>query len=174
MSTRDPVGRIPDAQDVRSHDVYRIYDANDQLLYIGCALDGVHRIRSWHMNPWCAPLSVKLMGRIDHWTIEHYPNKATARQAEREAIYAEAPLFNKQHNPRRYSKKRGRGVIGTAPGRFYTVPEAAFQLSLSERIVQRLIEAGQISSFCISNHRLVSHRALIEFVDSLPTTKAAS
>lgn len=181
MSTRGlgPVDRIPDAEDVRSHDVYRIYDADDQLLYIGCALDGEHRIRAWHMNPFCAPLSVKLQGRIDHWTIERYPNKAEARQAEREAIFAEAPLFNKQHNPKRYSKRHGPiqpdrphaprvGVIGVAPGRFHTVPAAAFQLSLSERMVRGLLAGGQVDSFLLSRRRLISHRALVEFVDRLP------
>lgn len=168
MGTREPVDRIPDAEDVRRHDVYRIYDAAEQLLYIGCALDGESRIRTWHMNPWCAPLSVKLQGRIDHWTIEHYGNKAEARQAERDAITAEAPLFNKQHNYRRYTHRRGHGVIGRAPGTFYTVGNAAFLLSLSERMVRGYVADGRLGSLQVGEHLLISHRNLVEFIDSLP------
>lgn len=98
-------GRWRDADDPRSHDVYRIFDADDVLLYVGCALDGESRIRSWHMNPRCAPTSVELHGRIARWTIETYPDKASARAAEKKAIETEGPLLNRQHNPRR--SKRG-------------------------------------------------------------------
>jgi hypothetical protein len=101
---------MPDAEDMRTHEVYRIYDAAGQLLYIGCSMDAEGRIRTWHMNPRCAPMSVQLQGRIHHRTIERYPNKAEARQAEREAITAEAPLLNKQHNPKRWSKRDAKPV----------------------------------------------------------------
>ena len=94
---------VPDALDMRTHHVYRIYDADDALLYIGCAQDVETRL-SFHCEISSqSPTSWEIAARMARHTSESYPNKALAREAERQAIAAEAPLLNKQHNRRRAS-----------------------------------------------------------------------
>lgn len=109
---------MPDAEDTRRHFVYWVFAAdNDELLYIGCTRDVRGRVQhlshsSTIGNPVNAEVWRRGVGRVES---QRYPNKAEARQAEREAIYAEAPLLNKQHNSRRYSKKRGPGAVPMTP-----------------------------------------------------------
>ncbi|HEX8859189.1 MAG TPA: GIY-YIG nuclease family protein, partial [Actinomycetes bacterium] len=97
-----------DAEDPRTHHVYRIYAAdNDELLYIGCTQNVQTRL--YYMTRQCnlgnhvnAGIAQRGLGRVES---QEYPDKATAREAERQAIAAEAPLLNRQHNPKRWSKR---------------------------------------------------------------------
>jgi len=75
----------------RSHCVYRHYDAEDQLLYVG---------RSVNLHS-----RTKTHGRNSHWwlevvkiTVEHYDTLAEAERAEGNAIFHEKPLHNKMRN----------------------------------------------------------------------------
>lgn len=95
-----PVGRMTDVEDIRPHYVYRIYEGDD-LLYIGCTQDVGGRIymhKQWSVQ---SPTSWEIARRMTRHTSEEHPTKATAREAERRAIEAEAPLLNIQHNRRR-------------------------------------------------------------------------
>lgn len=87
---------LKDTDDPHAHVVYRCYDADDQLLYIGCTRDLDYRMS---LQP------LILMRRLALVTTEDYPNRVEARAAERAAIKAEAPLLNKQHNPTRFAKR---------------------------------------------------------------------
>ena len=72
---------------MRTASVYRVYDAEDRLLYVGCSVNidtrmGQHRKDSaWF--PYMA-----------HWTAEAPIRFEDARQREREVIEAEHPWFN--------------------------------------------------------------------------------
>lgn len=90
-----------------AHVVYRCYDADNRLLYIGCTQDLTARMQV-HECDSTNPASVELIKRLDLVEYEEYPDRATARQAEREAITAEAPLLNTHHN-------LGRGRRDLAP-----------------------------------------------------------
>ena len=86
------------------HYVYRVYDGQDRLLYIGCTVEvgarmAVHRSFG---NKSEASFVIGLIG--DRVESVQYPNRAAAREAEREAIKAEAPLLNREHNPTRWVK----------------------------------------------------------------------
>jgi predicted GIY-YIG superfamily endonuclease len=94
-----------DADDPRPHFVYRCFDAAGQLLYVGCALDVEDRM--FHHTHTCNIGKVpngQLQRHMTSWTAEEHPDKATARAAERRTIAAEAPLLNRQHNPRRFAR----------------------------------------------------------------------
>lgn len=71
----------------RPHVVYRAFDEYGLLLYIGCTMDleqrlTQHRFKaSWH----------QFMARH---TVETYPNRAAARDAEQAAIETEGAFFN--------------------------------------------------------------------------------
>lgn len=72
------------------NNLYRHYDVDGTLLYVGISLSAVKRL-SEHM-------------RASHWNkeiakveIATFPDKKSARQAELDAIAAEKPLFNVAH-----------------------------------------------------------------------------
>lgn len=71
--------------------LYRHYDAQDRLLYVGISLSAVARLTQ-HKS-------------VAHWssdivrlTIETFPTRELALEAERAAIEAEKPLHNVAHN----------------------------------------------------------------------------
>lgn len=71
--------------------VYRCYDAEGELLYVGCT--GKLRARLWQHakgKPWWADVIA-----VD---LEDYADRADALEAEAAAIGAEAPLHNVTHN----------------------------------------------------------------------------
>lgn len=94
----------------RPHYVYRLFDENDQLIYIGCARDAQSRVNQ-HKD-WNIPsrTSDYFWRHTLRFTSEKYPNLALARNAERAAIESEVPLLNRFHNPRRFTKVNGRFI----------------------------------------------------------------
>ena len=68
--------------------LYRHYDHAGKLLYVGLSGDGVGR---WMMHkrksPWADDVAIM--------TVDHYPTKEAASDAEAEAILTEKPRFNR-------------------------------------------------------------------------------
>lgn len=94
----------------RPHYVYRLFDENDQLVYIGCARDPESRFNQ-HMD-WNIPSRVSdyFWRHKGRYTSVEYLNLRLARIAEREAIAEEVPLLNRFHNTRRFKRVNGRYV----------------------------------------------------------------
>lgn len=96
----------------RPHVVYRVFDARNRLLYVGCTIE-INQRRNIHLcwgnNNSETSRLLSLYG--DRWETEEHPDLATARAAERKAIHDEAPLLNKQHNPKRYKRVGGKYVF---------------------------------------------------------------
>lgn len=90
----------------RPHYVYRIYDVAGQLLYIGSARSVEDRIYM-HRSTMTLPCWADVRFRYGHHTSEEFPTLAAAREGERQAITAEAPLHNRQHNPKRFRRVAG-------------------------------------------------------------------
>lgn len=69
--------------------VYRCYDINGELLYIGCSIDPHKRIREHRSEQrlWATALLFRI-------TIDVYENRVVAEHVEREAIKAERPHWN--------------------------------------------------------------------------------
>lgn len=102
-----------DTEDQRPHYVYRIFDASDRLLYIGCAIHVPSRI-SMHVELSAqSPASWVIRREMARWTQERYPTKAEARAAERAAIADEWPVLNKQHSPRYRKNVRELPLVAT-------------------------------------------------------------
>lgn len=94
----------PDAVMNLPHYVYRCY-AGDVLLYVGVAQDVPSRMFH-HLHP-CnvgKQPNGSLQRHMTHHEAECFGTKVEARSAERAAIASEAPLLNKQHNPKRFRK----------------------------------------------------------------------
>lgn len=81
------------------HWVYRVFDADDALLYIGCSLNPAQRLDGHAVSKvwWEFVRSI---------TVESYPTKAEARVAEAAAIAAEKPRYNIKHKGERQSQSR--------------------------------------------------------------------
>lgn len=72
--------------------VYRFYDANCHLLYVGrSAQIGVRLASHQSRSRW--------FDEVDTITVEHFETAEAAEEAERQAIGAERPKFNVQHHP---------------------------------------------------------------------------
>lgn len=73
--------------------IYRCFDADDELLYVGIAFDPDAR---WEQHktksPWAKQVSMR--------TIEWLEDRKDAERAEREAIRFEEPRYNQRHNGR--------------------------------------------------------------------------
>jgi predicted GIY-YIG superfamily endonuclease len=82
--------------------VYRLYDAADQLLYIGSSHQPGVRQQEHRKKPWGAEID----RREDRW----YRNRAVAYAEESAAIRAERPKYNIIANPAAQSRSLGAEV----------------------------------------------------------------
>jgi len=71
--------------------LYRHYDKDDTLLYIGISVSAISRFQQHILNSKWADASVKM-------TTERFNSRREALQAEKKAIKQEKPLFNISHN----------------------------------------------------------------------------
>lgn len=78
--------------------IYRMYDGDNALLYIGYSMNAAVRLNS-HSS------SAKWFGRVSRIEIERFPSARLARLAEAKAIRNENPEFNVRHN--RYVAAKG-------------------------------------------------------------------
>lgn len=76
-----------------SETVYRFYDEEKKLLYVGVTSNPGRRMENHAAEkPWWEEVRVVL--------VEHFPTRDAALQAEREAIWQEKPLHNVAHTLR--------------------------------------------------------------------------
>lgn len=77
----------------RLHALYRFFDASGDLLYIGITLNPAGRWKQHREDkPWWE--------EVADITIETHPDRPSVLEAERKAIIAEHPRYNKTHNTR--------------------------------------------------------------------------
>lgn len=75
----------------REHALYRFYDAADVLLYAGISVDPILRMKAHRREKdWWT--------QVRSMTVEPFPTRKDALDAEAEAIRTEKPLYNVQHN----------------------------------------------------------------------------
>lgn len=74
------------------HDVYWLYDSEDRVLYIGLTRQIEERLIQHSKDKgWWEQIS-----RVE---VQAHPSRRAAFEAERDAIYAERPIFNKRRTP---------------------------------------------------------------------------
>lgn len=82
------------------HYVYRCYDIDGNLLYIGATRNVAGRL--YHLTALCnigKHPNGELRRRMHSHTAQEFPNRAAAFAAERAAIAAERPELNRQSVP---------------------------------------------------------------------------
>lgn len=90
--------------------VYRHFDANGALLYIGASFDPLRRFMG-HLT------TARWATRVASITVEWFESRAEAEAAERAAIEGERPPYNTFHNPKPPTARR-RAVAGPILGRW--------------------------------------------------------
>lgn len=78
------------SSDSRPSYVYRHYDGDGRLLYVGCTVDPKTRQLGHQQSSWWFNQSAKVRMTI-------YPNRLHALRVEREAILHERPIWNVRH-----------------------------------------------------------------------------
>lgn len=79
--------------ELRPQVLYRMFNRAGDLLYVGITADiGMRFAQHSATQPWW-----KSVGRI---AVEHHDDRPSVERAERAAIRAEAPLYNRVHRPR--------------------------------------------------------------------------
>ena len=99
------------------HFVYRLFDEQGALLYVGMTRDFDTRLIA-HLST-TMPLDSRVSGwrdihaRYHHHSLDAYPNWVEAKAAERATIAAEEPEVNWQFNPkgRALAKATGRTAV---------------------------------------------------------------
>lgn len=94
--------------------LYRFFDADDDLMYVGISATPWERWRQHRgEKPW--------WHEIANITIERFPNRDAALEAERAAIRSESPLYNIVHS------SRSTGAVGDQkiPWRCWSCGESA-------------------------------------------------
>lgn len=76
----------------RPTSVYRYYDKNSILIYVGITSAATGRQRQHNMDK-------EWWKYVHHQSVEHFPDRAHAHKREVELINKFRPPFNKQHNP---------------------------------------------------------------------------
>lgn len=69
--------------------LYRYFDADGTLIYLGISSNAMARLRSHKKDDWA--------NRIATVKLERFPDRSAALAAESMAIKAERPMFNKMH-----------------------------------------------------------------------------
>jgi predicted GIY-YIG superfamily endonuclease len=82
-----------------AHEMYRVYDAEDRLLYVGMGRDASTRMHQ-HVDVYNSQVQAShlMAGLMASYYVETHGSRSDARDAERDAIRAEHPMFNKQGN----------------------------------------------------------------------------
>jgi hypothetical protein len=70
--------------------VYRLFNADRELIYIGCTHDVEARINAHRVSAWWYP-------QVHFSSVEDFSDRTTAHAAEMKAIFTENPKWNIRH-----------------------------------------------------------------------------
>lgn len=122
---------IPNETDkaTRRAAVYRLYDAEGKLLYIGSAYDPAHRSLDHSKTSWWP----RVARREDEW----HESRAAAYIAETAAIWSEGPEANVKSTPTYARECQDRAAQGRDRSRVAYIAN-----QLREKVIRRLTKTG--------------------------------
>ena len=136
--------------------LYRHFNANGKLLYVGISLSALQRL-SQHADhsDW--------YNKISRVEMEHFSDRPSAMAAEKKAVISEGPLYNIHHkkkpNKTRYqeyaeqSRDDMMGRVVFQP--VYTLDEVEYVLGgIRRTALLRLMDAGELGYFSMPSSRL--------------------
>lgn len=101
--------------------LYRFWDEQDRLLYVGISVNFTARLNQHYKNS-------PFFRQASYVTLEHYPDRASVEAAELKAIESEGAIYNKAYNPDFETVTTHFGKIVDWVYRSHTVPEGHFEL----------------------------------------------
>lgn len=135
-----------------THTLYRFFDADDQLLYVGRTINPGRRWRDHEkQKPW--------FDAVAKVTREVLPSALLLAEAEQVAIETEHPLHNIIMNRRQAEPIEARPVRRA----LYRFAEAADRLGIDESALADLVAAGEVQAVRIGRIRLIPADVLEEF-----------
>lgn len=144
--------------------LYRHYDSNGVLLYVGISLNPIVRLSGHRkVSPW--------FEQISQVRIEMFESRELALSAERSSIQKEKPLYNKKYNSHAIevrSNERPRPRTDDLPG-YLSVDQVATVLRTSCKYVERLVRKGAIKFAKTGRARMVHESELERFIESIKT-----
>jgi len=133
--------------------LYRHWDAEGQLLYVGISLSAVQRLAQHKAGSHWSD-------SINKVTIEYFENREAAHAAERAAVQSENPLHNIQMKSRAQAKVEevqqlhwlsrlnlAQTVAGFNP--MYLVPDAANKCGVTQSVFRLMMAAAGVEPFTI-------------------------
>lgn len=124
------------------HYLYRIFDAEGALIYVGATSALEQRMTQHrHTHRWPGGHPVLSVGdRMAAWVAEEYPTRRAAFDAERAVIAAERPELNTANNNGFIPESTKENVVTLEPA--YNLSEIAEAVRMSTRWVRDQIKAG--------------------------------
>lgn len=167
---------------ISMQNLYRHFDADGKLLYVGVSLSAIRRLNDHKESHWFDDIA-----RVH---IEKFPDRQSVLEAERLAIHKENPLYNlKRPTP---EEVKNRNIKQAENSRtdlvnrlvqfnlMYTVQQAAEQICISVSLVKRLMDEGKIGYIKIGERNTkfgmrpvfrISGWQLIDFIEQLQEGK---
>lgn len=145
--------------------LYRYFDNQDQLLYVGITSRGSRRFKEHESTqPWWA--------QVARATVEHHGDRDAALEAEREAIRCERPAYNVAGTQGRDHNRIARDAdpFEQMPFRLlYALDEAAALLSQSRQHVK-----DNVQLIAIGRRYFVTRHALWDYYWSVQVQQVGS
>lgn len=135
------------------HYVYRCYDADGVLLYVGCTRNPTSRLAAHRRGNNQAKASRWLAATMHHAEVsEPYRGREAGREAERAAIQAESPIFNYQHT----ADATRAAWMSTASAAEYLILHGHLDLALETACScwRETREAGGTDAWCLPHAAL--------------------
>ena len=158
----------------RETTLYRHFDGEGGLLYVGIAYDAYNRWRQHQDHSAWTP-------EVRKTTYEPFPTREAALSAEREAIQSERPKYNIKMNGRRLEVDQPK--VPETPAQAsafklfdrivnfrgaYTPNSAAAELDMSTNAVLAEIKAGRLAAFSPNGRQWkITGWALIDYLELL-------
>lgn len=135
--------------------LYRLFDAEGALLYVGITSSDAARLGQHALDKrwWCSVATAKF---------EHCATREEARVREAGAIKGESPLFNIRGVPRAPAPEPAPIARPLSPdGEWASVREAASYIGRSRRAVNKYIQQGKLPAYKAP----VGGRTLVKIAD---------
>lgn len=126
--------------------VYRIYDRDAALIYIGSTGDLRARMRQHLTAAPATPTAEAISARYHDHTVEFFPTLGQARAAEFDAIATEKPELNINGRTGRVESDIEAAVRGAAAERGVSMCELAYREDMDVRNLARLLSTREVTT----------------------------
>lgn len=136
--------------------LYRFFDADDRLLYVGITTSGSARLAQHSRDK-------EWFSTVSRATFEHFATREDALAAEKAAIKAERPAYNLRHS-----------LAPPVPPGYLSIPEAAAYMRVDADVLTRWVEAGYVPTSRRANKVVIRTKAIDDLLRNLRSSEAVA